>query len=93
MRITTTIQEYEMEKGTGTGMAILGALAGSPATRAQMAQTTTVKFIPSECFPFTTKQKKEGAKGFVKGHVYSVIVINKLKEAVLNGLTGGEDDW
>lgn len=93
MRIITTIQEYEMEKGTGTGMAILGALAGSPATRAQMAQTTTVKFIPSECFPFTTKQKKEGAKGFVKGHIYSLIVINKLQDAVLNGLTGGDEDW
>lgn len=85
MRITTSIQKYEMEKGNG----ILGALAGGPAAY----QKTHQEFIPSECFPFTKKQKKEGAKAFVKAHVYSVIVINKLKEAVLNGLTGGEDDW
>lgn len=85
MRITTSIQKYEMEKGTG----ILGALAGGPAAYQKVHQ----EFIPSECFPFTKKQKKEGAKAFVKAHVYSVVVINKLKEAVLNGLTGGEDDW
>lgn len=85
MRITTSIQKYEMEKGTG----VLGALAGGPAAYQKVHQ----EFIPSECFPFTKKQKKEGSKAFVKAHVYSVIVINKLKEAVLNGLTGGEDDW
>lgn len=85
MRITTSIQKYEMEKGTG----VLGALAGGPAAYQKVHQ----EFIPSECFPFTKKQKKEGAKAFVKSHIYSVIVINKLKEAVLNGLTGGEDDW
>ena len=37
--------------------------------------------------------KKEGAKAFLKSHVYSLIVINKLREAVINGLTGGDDDW
>lgn len=88
MRITTTIQEYEMEKGMGTGMQVLGALAGARVNNTPV----TVKYIPSECFPFTTKQKKEGAKGLVKGHIYSLICINKLSEAVLNGLAG-DDDW
>lgn len=85
MRITTSIQKYEMEKGMG----VLGALAGNQYTN----RPTHMEFIPSECFPFTKKQKKEGAKAFVKSHLYSLIVINKLKEAVLNGLTGGNDDW
>lgn len=85
MRITTSIQKYEMEKGTG----VLGALAGGPAAY----QTVHQEFIPSQCFPFTKKQKKEGAKAFLKSHVYSLIVINKLQDAVLNGLTGGDDDW
>lgn len=85
MRITTSIQKYEMEKGTG----VLGALAGGPAAYQKVHQ----EFIPSECFPFTKKQKKEGAKAFVKAHLYSLIVINKLSDAVLNGLTGGDDDW
>lgn len=85
MRITTSIQKYEMEKGTG----VLGALAGGPAAYQKVHQ----EFIPSECFPFTKKQKKEGAKAFVKSHIYSLIVTNKLRDAVLNGLTGGEEDW
>lgn len=85
MRITTSIQKYEMEKGTG----VLGALAGGPDAYQKVHQ----EFIPSECFPFTKKQKKEGAKAFVKSHIYSLIVINKLQDAVLNGLTGGDDDW
>lgn len=85
MRITTSIQKYEMEKGTG----VLGALAGGPAAYQKVHQ----EFIPSQCFPFTKKQKKEGAKAFLKSHVYSLIVINKLQDAVLNGLTGGDDDW
>lgn len=85
MRITTSIQKYEMEKGTG----VLGALAGGPAAYQRVHQ----EFIPSQCFPFTKKQKKEGAKAFLKSHVYSLIVINKLQDAVLNGLTGGDDDW
>lgn len=85
MRITTSIQKYEMEKGTG----VLGALAGGPAAYQKVHQ----EFIPSQCFPFTKKQKKEGAKAFLKSHVYSLIVINKLQDAVLNGLTGVDDDW
>jgi len=85
MRITTSIQKYEMEKGTG----VLGALAVGPAAYQKVHQ----EFIPSECFPFTKKQKKEGAKAFVKSHIYSLIVTNKLRDAVLNGLTGGEEDW
>lgn len=85
MRITTSIQKYEMEKGTG----VLGALAGGPAAYQKVHQ----EFIPSECFPFTKKQKNEGSKAFVKSHIYSLIVTNKLRDAVLNGLTGGEEDW
>lgn len=85
MRITTSIQKYEMKIGTG----VLGVLVGGPAAYRKINQD----FIPSQCFPFTKKHKKEGSKAFVKAHVYSVIVINKLKEAVINGLTDGEEDW
>ena len=84
MRITTSIQKYEMEKGTG----VLGALAGS--------LLLIRKFIRSLFrlnASHSQKQKKEGSKAFVKSHIYSLIVTNKLRDAVLNGLTGGEEDW
>lgn len=82
MRITTTVQSYEMQKGMG----VLGALTGA-------VQTYHQELIPTECFPFANKNKKEGAKAFVKSHLYSLIIIEKLKDAVLNGLTGTEDEW
>ncbi|MDE5791473.1 MAG: DUF4468 domain-containing protein [Muribaculaceae bacterium] len=88
MRITTTIQEYEMDKSTGTGMQVLGALAGARVNNTPVH----VKYIPSQCFPFTNKQKKEGAKGLLKGHLYSIICINKLSDAVYNGVAG-DDEW
>lgn len=47
MRITTTIQSYEMEKGMGW----LGAIAGGAAA----TQKQHVELIPSECFPYTKK--------------------------------------
>lgn len=43
----------KMEKGNG----VLGALAGGPAAYQKVHQ----EFIPSECFPFTKKEKKNGA--------------------------------
>lgn len=88
MRITTTIQEYEMDKTTGTGMQIIGAFSRQGVNMRERHET----YIPSQCFPFTNKQKKEGAKGFVKGHIYSLICINKLRDAVFNGIAGN-DDW
>ena len=85
MRITTTIQTYEMEKG-------LGVLGGGLDKRNKQG-TWREEYIPSQCFPFTSKQKKAGAEAFVKSHIYSLIIIDKLREAVLNGLTGAETDW
>ena len=88
MRITTTIQDYVMEKSSGTGMKILRGISGA----GPISTSKVVNYIPSDCFPFTDKQKKEGAIGFVKGHIYSLVAINKLSDAVLNDL-GGSDDW
>jgi hypothetical protein len=78
MRITTTIESYEMEKGIG----ILGALSGDN-------QTTHMELTPSQCFPYTKKYRREGAKAFVQAHLYSMVLIDKLTAAVQNA----NDDW
>lgn len=88
MRIATTIQKYEMEKGTGAFGAFAAGLDGK-----SKQDTRREEYIPSQCFPFTNKEKKAGAEAFVKSHIYSLIIIDKLREAVLNGLTGAETDW
>lgn len=83
-RVMTTVQEYDMDMGTG----VLGAMGGPP------IQTTHVTWAPKDCFPFSGKKyKKTTSKAFVNCHIWSQVVINKLTEAVLNGITGTEEEW
>jgi len=46
-------------------------------------------------FPFVEKdpQKRICAKALVMTHAYSNAIIDKVEEAVKNGLVGNEDDW
>ena len=80
-RVITTIQEYDM-------------LVMSPLTVMVSDVPVPTKQIPSECFPFKGNNfKKNCSKAFVNCHIWSRVVINKLSEAVINGITGTEDDW
>lgn len=80
-RIMTTIQKYDMEVIT----MVTAMVSDKP---------VPVEQLPSECFPFKGKIfKKTFSKAFVYSHVWSLIIIDKLSEAVLNGITGTEDDW
>ncbi|MFR2069327.1 MAG: DUF4468 domain-containing protein [Bacteroides nordii] len=82
-RVMTTIQSYEMEVGTG----VLGAIGGD-------TSTTRDTWQPEQCFPFDGKRyKKTTSKAFVNCHIWSQIIINKLIEGVVNGITGTEGDW
>lgn len=82
-RVMTTIHSYEMEVGTG----VLGAIGGETSNRIERWQ-------PEECFPFDGKRyKKTTSKAFVNCHIWSQIIINKLIEGVVNGITGTEEDW
>ena len=82
-RVMTTIHSYEMEVGTG----VLGAMGGETSNRIETWQ-------PEECFPFNGKRyKKTTSKAFVNSHIWSQIIINKLIDGVLSGITGTEEDW
>lgn len=83
LKITTTIQEYVLDMGTG----ILGAMNGDISTR-------RVQWLPKDCFPFNSKNyKKTTSKAFVNCHIWSLVIADKLAEAVLNGITGTEEEW
>lgn len=80
-RVITTIQQYDM-------------LVITLATAMVSNEPVPIKQLPSECFPFKGDTfKKNCSKAFVNSHIWSNIVISKLTEAVLNGITGTEDDW
>lgn len=88
IRVTYTVAAYDADIAVGGG--ILGALTNTPATHAD--ETWPLE----KCFPFAEKDKhkKTSAKALVMTHAYSNVMMDKIEEAVKNGLTGNEsDNW
>lgn len=90
IRVTYTVQYYDVTKSIGGG--IMGAMGGTVPTRSDE------KWTLETCFPFAEKDghkaKKTSSKALVMTHAYSNVIIDKIEEAVKNGLVGNEnDDW
>lgn len=90
IRVTYTVQAYNVEILKGGG-ALMVALAGTKnITKAK--ETWTLE----NCFPFAgkDKHKKISSKALIMTHAYSNVMMDKIKEAVQNGLSGNEkEDW
>jgi hypothetical protein len=85
IRITTTISEYKLDQGSG----VLGAISSDTSTK-------SVSWMPVNYFPFVDAKspayKLTGAKAFVNCHIWSLVIADKLVEAVTHGITGAEDE-
>jgi hypothetical protein len=88
IRITYTVQDYEVEKSNGGG--IMGAIGGTVPT------TSLEKWMLDKCFPFAEKDgygaKKTSSKALVMTHAYSNVIMDKIEEAAKNGIVGNEND-
>lgn len=82
VRVIATIQSYEVTKSTGIGMALMG----SP------LRSSVVEYIPSECFPYTKKEKGTGSKALTLAHCWIVSCFEQLNDAINHGITGLESD-
>lgn len=94
IRVTYTIQYYDVDVARGGGgVALMTAgLAGTPAN----VKVVEEKWMISECYPFVEKDKhkKTSAKAFVMMIAYSNVIVDKIREAVTNGVNGNEtEDW
>lgn len=96
IRVTYTLQYYEVEQNIGGGW--MGAF--SAGTTGQPADTTKKieKWGIETCYPFSPKDqhkaKKTSSKALIMAHAYSNVIMDKIEEAVKNGLVGSEnDDW
>ncbi|MCK9160214.1 MAG: DUF4468 domain-containing protein [Bacteroidaceae bacterium] len=89
MKITTTIQKYDMKIGTGVIGAMNTGLNGTPDSK------DFERWLPQNYFPFVKRSsyKRTAAKAFVNCHIYSLVLADKLAEAATNGITGTEDNW
>lgn len=86
IRITYTVPFYPVVKLAGGG--IMGAMGGAIPTK------VAENWVLDECFPFAQKDKhkKTSSKALVMAHAYSNVIMDKIEEAVKNGMVGNEDD-
>ncbi len=90
IRVTYTVQYYEIEKAQGGG--IISAF-GDGSFKPTL---TTEKWGLDESYPFIEKDahkaKKTSSKALVMTHAYSNVIMDKIEEAVKNGIVGNEND-
>lgn len=83
IRVIATIQSYEVEKSTGIGAALMGV---------PVQKYGVIEYVPSECFPYTKKEKGTGSKAITLAHCWIVSCFEQLNDAVNHGITGLESD-
>jgi len=104
VRVTYTVQSYDVLRDVSGG--IFGALvdknSGTFDDQKRKKQNVTNRSVYDEtwalntCYPFIAKDehlaKRTSAKALVMTHAYSSAVMDKIEEAVKNGIVGNEDD-
>lgn len=104
VRVTYTVQNYDILRDISGG--ILGAIfddhSGTFDDQKRKKDNITNRNLYDEvwplttCYPFVEKDehmaKRTSAKALVMTHAYSNVVLDKIEEAVKNGVVGNEDD-
>lgn len=90
IRVTYTVQNYDVNKIIGGG--VIGAFSDTP------PELSREKWGLETCFPFVSKDfhnaKRTSSKALVMTHAFSNVILDKIEEAVKNGIVGNEnDDW
>lgn len=85
IRVTYTVQNYEIERSNG---ALVANKYGNPVTHQKWLLDKTYPFVPKD------SHKKTSAKALIMTHAYSNVIMDKIEEAVKNGVSGNEgEDW
>ena len=90
IRVTYSVQYYHVSKIVGGGW-----ISG---VEQEDQLYTEQKWPLNTCWPFAAKDthhaKKTSAKSLVMTYAYSNVIMDKIKEAALNGVVGNEnDEW
>lgn len=86
IRVTYTVQNYEAIVLAGGG--IMGTIGGTVPTK------IAEKWVLEKCYPFAEKDKhkKTSSKALIMTHAFSNVIMDKIEEAVKNGVSGNEND-
>lgn len=90
IRVTYTVQGYEAVEVVGGGF--WAAAAGGNTQKTRIESTWAIE----TCYPFAERDrhKKTSSKALIMTHAYSNVLMDKIEEAVKNGLIGNEnEDW
>lgn len=85
IRVTYSVGYYDVDRTNG---ALVTNRYGNPVTEQ--------KWPLEKCYPFVEKDKhkKTSSKALIMTHAYSNVIMDKIEEAVKNGLVGNEtEDW
>lgn len=94
IRVTYTIQAYDVTVARGAGgfMQAMGAMSGT-GTKVTVANET---WLIDKSYPFLEKDQykahKSTSKGLIMACAYSQVVMDKIKAAVQEGISGNEND-
>lgn len=91
IRVTYSVPSYDVVVVSGGG--ILGAI--STGLGGKVNTTKDDETWPLDtCFPFAKKDKhkKTSCKALVMAHAFSNVIMDKIEEAVKNGVSGNETD-
>lgn len=90
VRVIYTVPFYSIIKKIGGGATALLLGSRGPAV------VSTENWLLDECFPFAKKDghKKTSSKALIMAHAYSNVIMDKIEEAVKNGMVGiEEENW
>ena len=90
VRVTYSVPSYDVNVLAGGG--IMAALAGSMNQAKRIDETWPL----DQCAPFAPKDKhrKTSYKALVMANAYSNVIMDKIEEAIKNGVSGNEtEDW
>lgn len=94
IRVTYTVPYYTIEKIVGGG--ILSGVSEGLSGVKTVKKVNYENWVLDKCYPFAEKDKhkKTSSKSLIMAHAYSNVLIDKIEEAIKNGVIGNEnEDW
>jgi len=94
-RVTYSLQAYNVLKTAGGG--IMGQFSSGLGGKKVETKEINETWPLDQTFPFAKKDafgaKNTSSKSLVMSYAYSQVMMDKIEEAVKNGMTGEDDNW
>ena len=94
-RVTYSIQAYNVLKVAGGG--IIGQIGAGMGGKKVDTKEINEVWPLDQTYPFAAKDafgaKKTSSKALIMSYAYSQVMMDKIEEAVKNGMTGEDDNW